>query len=285
MKLKIPFRSEPRPALKGPEDRMTLRDHLAELRVRIVRSMLAIVLGVIIMMAFYDPILRFIKQPYTDLCQRKPAGFCTADLFALGPLDGFSTRISISLYGGIVLAFPVILWQVWRFVVPGLHTKEKKYAIPFIGSTITLFLFGGVIAYWTLGLALEFLISWSGSDVQQVFPVDKYVSLVGLMVAAYGVGFEFPVLLVFLQLVGVISPQTLLKQWRYAVMAIFFLAAVITPSGDPISMLALAIPMTLFYLIAIVIGIVIQRRKRKRESEGGDDDDDDDREAMAGASA
>ncbi len=136
MKLKIPFKSEPRPALKGPEDRMTLRDHLAELRVRIVRSMLAIVLGVIIMMAFYDPILRFIKQPYTDLCQRRGTEFCTANLFALGPLDGFSTRISISLYGGIVIAFPVILWQIWRFVVPGLHAKEKRYAVPFIGSTI-----------------------------------------------------------------------------------------------------------------------------------------------------
>jgi len=258
---------------------MTLRDHLAELRVRIVRSMLAIVLGVIIMMAFYDPILRFIKQPYTDLCHRRGVEFCTADLSALGPLDGFSTRISISLYGGIVLAFPVILWQVWRFVVPGLHAKEKKYAVPFIGSTIALFLFGGAIAYWTLGYALEFLISWSGSDINQIFPVDKYVSLVGLMVAAYGVGFEFPVLLVFLQMVGVITPQTLLKQWRYAIMIIFFIAAVITPSGDPISMLALAIPMSIFYLISILIGIILQRRKRKRE--GSDDDD----EAMAEATA
>ena len=262
---------------------MTLRDHLAELRVRIVRSMLAIVLGVIIMMAFYDPILRFIKQPYTDLCNRRGAKFCTPNLYALGPLDGFSTRISISLYGGIVIAFPIILWQVWRFVVPGLHAKEKKYAVPFMGSIIALFLFGGFIAYWTLGYALEFLISWSGSDVNQVFPVDKYVSLVGLMVAAYGVGFEFPVLLVFLQLVGVVTPQALIKQWRYAIMAIFFLAAVITPSGDPISMLALAIPMSIFYLISVVIGIVLQRRKRKREKDnpGGDKDD----EALAGSTA
>ena len=278
--MKIPFKGRARPALKGPEDRMTLRDHLAELRVRIVRSMLAIVLGVIIMMAFYDPILRFIKRPYTDLCQRRGPQFCTPNLFALGPLDGFATRISISLYGGVAIAFPVILWQVWRFVVPGLHAKEKKYAIPFIGSTIALFVFGGAIAYWTLGYALEFLISWSGTDVQQVFPVDKYVSLVGLMVAAYGVGFEFPVLLVFLQIVGVVSPQALLKQWRYAILVIFVIAAVITPSGDPISMLALAIPMTIFYMISILIGIVMQRRKRAK----GDRDEDDD-EAMAGASA
>jgi sec-independent protein translocase protein TatC len=279
--MKIPFKSEPRPVLKTPDDRMTLRDHLAELRTRIIRCCLAIIFGVIIMMVFYNPILEFIKQPYTDLCARRGPEFCTADLYALGPLEGFSTRISISLYGGIIIALPVLMWQIWRFIVPGLHAKEKRYAIPFITSTVVLFLFGAFIAYWTLQYALEFLISWSGNEVQQVFPVNKYVSLVGLMAAAYGVGFEFPVLLVFLQMVGVISPQTLIKQWRYAILAIFVIAAVITPSGDPISMMALAVPMTVFYLIAVLIGLLLQRRKRAR----GDDDDDDDDEAMAGASA
>ncbi len=278
--MKIPFKGAGRPALKGPEDRMTLRDHLAELRVRIVRSALAVVIGVIVIMAFYNQVLRFLTKPYRNLCARRGLDFCNGDLFALGPLEGFSARISISLYGGVILAFPVILWQVWSFVVPGLHAKEKKYAIPFILSTIILFVLGGFIAYWTLDLALEFLISWSGSNVEQTFQIDKYISLVGLMVAAYGIGFEFPVLLVFLQLVGVLSPQTLLKQWRYAVMVIFVIAAVITPSGDPFSMLALAIPMTVFYLISIGIGLVMQKRKKAREGDDGSDDD-----ALAGASA
>ena len=108
------------------------------------------------------------------------------------------------------------------------------------------------------------------------------ISLVGLMVAAYGVGFEFPVLLVFLQMVGVVKPSQLRKNWRYAVLVIFVIAAVITPSGDPISMLALAIPMSLFYLISILIGMLILRRRRKR---GDDDGDDSDGDALAGASA
>jgi sec-independent protein translocase protein TatC len=279
--VKIPFRGKTRPALKGPEDRMTLRDHLAELRVRIVRSMLAITVGVIIVMTFYDPILRLILRPYKDLCERRPDFGCAGKLVGIGPLDGFTTRISISLYGGIVLAFPVIIWQVWRFVVPALHAKEKKYAIPFIGSIIALFLLGGAIAYWTLGYALEFLISWSGSEVGQIYQVSKYISLVGLMIAAYGVGFEFPVLLVFLQMVGVITPKQLRKNWRYAVLIIFVIAAVITPSGDPISMLALAIPMSIFYLISILIGMLLARRKRNRTDDGDDSDDD----ALAGASA
>jgi sec-independent protein translocase protein TatC len=277
--VRIPFKRADRPALKGPDDRMTLRDHLAELRVRIVRASLAIVVGVIVIMAFYNPVLRFLTKPYRNLCARKGLDFCNGDLFALGPLEGFSSRISISLYGGVILAFPVILWQIWRFIVPGLHAKEKKYAIPFIASTIILFLLGGFVAYWTLDLALEFLIGWSG-DVEQTFQIEKYISLVGLMIAAYGIGFEFPVLLVFLQLVGVLSPQTLLKGWRYAVVVIFLVAAVITPSGDPFSMLALAIPMTVFYLISVGIGLIMQKRKKAKE-----DSEDSDEDTLAGASA
>src|SRR4051794_31393333 len=110
----MPFKGADRPALKGPEDRMTLRDHLAELRVRVVRSALAISLGVIVIMAFYNQVLDFLTQPYRNLCARRGLEFCNGDLFALGPLEGFSSRISISLYGGVILAFPVIMWQVWR---------------------------------------------------------------------------------------------------------------------------------------------------------------------------
>ena len=246
---------------------MTLTEHLRELRSRIIRIMLAIVVGIILIMAFYDPVLGFLKQPYVDLCKSKPVDFCgvanDGDLVSLGPLDGFTTRLSIATYGGIIIALPVILWQIWRFIVPALHQKEKKYAIPFVFSSVLLFLLGGFLAYYTLEKALEFLIAWAGEDVQAVFPVSKYISLVGLMVFAFGIGFEFPVLLVFLQLVGVLTPQTLLKGWRYALLSIFVLAAVITPSGDPYSMLMLAVPMSIFYLISIVIGHVFQRRKRR----------------------
>ena len=282
--MKNPFKGSARPTLRGPDDRMTLRDHLAELRVRIVRSLLAVTVGVIVVMTFYERVLKFITRPYFNLCKSKPAGFCDGKLSGFGPLDGFTTRITISLYGGLALAFPVILWQIWRFIVPGLHSKEKKYAIPFITSVLVLFIFGGAVAYWTLTYAIEFLVSWSGSDVQQVFQISKYISFVGLMVAAYGVGFEFPVLLVFLQIVGVVKPSQLRKQWRYAVMVIFILAAVITPSGDPISMLALAIPMSIFYIAAIGVGMLLARHKR-RHPRPDDSDDDPDGETLAGATA
>ena len=129
-----------------------------------------------------------------------------------------------------------------------------------------LFLLGAALAYLTLERALEFLISWSGEDVEQAFQVSRYVRLVMLMVGAFGVGFEFPVLLVFLQLVGVVTPQQLLGAWRYAIIGIVVVAAVITPSGDPISLLALAVPMLFLYFVAIGIGKFAQRRREKREA-------------------
>jgi len=265
--MKLPFRGgDDRAKLKTPEDRMTLTEHLAELRTRIIRSALAIVLGVIILQVFYNQLLRFLRKPYTDLCERKPSLNCVGSLQFLGPLEGFSTRLSITTYGGIILAMPVLMWQLWRFIVPALHAKEKKYAIPFVASSVVLFMMGAVVAYWTLGPALDFLISWAGEDIQANFQVSKYISLVGLMIAAFGITFEFPVLLVFLQLVGVLTPQTLLKQWRYAIVVIFVIAAVITPSGDPYSMMALAGPMLIFYMISIVIGRVAQKRKQAREA-------------------
>lgn len=120
---------------------------------------------------------------------------------------------------------------------------------------------GGFFAYFTLDKGLEWLISWSGSGVEQAFQISKYVSFVGLMMAAFGVGFEFPVLLVFLQLVGVLRPRQLVEGWRVAVMVIVVLAAVITPSGDPITLGLLSVPLVLFYFVAILIGWLATRHR------------------------
>ena len=205
---------------------MTVLDHLKELRSRIIRSVLAVAVGMMGLLAFYDPVKDFLTRPYVRLCTSDPKFGCDGSLYSLGPLDGFTARLRICTYGGLVIALPVILWQVWRFVVPALHAKERKYAVPFVLSSVVLFVMGGAVAYWTLTPALDFLISWSGSGVEPNFQVSKYVSLVGLMIGAFGVTFEFPVLLVFLQLVGAIQPQTLIKQWRYATVIIFVIAAV-----------------------------------------------------------
>jgi sec-independent protein translocase protein TatC len=263
-------RSE-RPEMKTPDDVMTLTEHLGELRVRIIRAALAVTIGAIIIIAFYNQVLEFLTEPYLDLCERKGSqSFCGFDLEAgeaplnfFDPVEGLSTRLRIGTYGGLILAMPVVLWQIWRFIVPALHAKEKRYAIPFILSSVVLFLLGAVLAYLTLEKALEFLISWAGEGVEPQFRISSYVRLVGLMVAAFGVGFQMPVLLVFLQLAGVVTPQQLLRGWRYVILGIVVLAAVITPSGDPVSLAALAVPMTVLFFVAVLIGWLFQRSRRR----------------------
>ena len=241
---------------------MTLTGHLAELRSRIIRAGLAVVMGLVSILAFYDPVLEFIRRPYDRLCERRPDLVAECDLYSLGPLDGFNARLRIALYGGLLLALPVILWQIWRFVVPALHAREKKYAIPFIVSSVILFAAGASLAYLTLDRGLEFLVGWSGSDVQQAYQITKYVGLVAMMVAAFGIGFEFPVLLTFLQLAGVIQPKRLVSSWRIAIVSIFVLAAVITPSGDPVTLIALSIPLIGLYFLSALIGHLLTKRKR-----------------------
>lgn len=205
----------------------------------------------------YLPLLEFLKAPLQELTGAQT-------FYAIDPLETFATRIKISAYAGIVIAMPVLLWQIWRFVTPGLYPKEKKYAIPFVASALALFAFGAFIAYVTLTPALNFLIGVGGGQVTPIYSVDNYVTLIAYMMLAFGAGFEFPVLLVALQMVGVLTPRQLLGWWRQAVVVIAVVAAVITPSADPISMMALAIPMFLFYLIAMGIGFVITRRRRKK---------------------
>jgi sec-independent protein translocase protein TatC len=243
------------------EDTQSLTEHLAELRSRIIRAALAVLIGMVVIIAFYDQVLEFLKQPYVDLCDSKDAGFCDPELFITSPTEGLSTRIRVGMYGGIIAALPVILWQIWRFVVPALHAKEKKYAIPFVLSSVVLFCSGGTLAYITVGRALDFLIGWAGEDVNEIFTVSSYISLIGLMIFAFGIGFLLPVLFVFLQLVNVVSPRTLLKSWRYATIGMFVIAAVITPSGDPVTLMMLALPMLFLYFVAILIGWLVLRKR------------------------
>lgn len=242
-------------------DTMTLTEHLAELRVRIIRSALAVAIGMVLIIAFYDQVLDFLLQPYVDLCDRKPEDFCDPQLFNFSPTEGLATRVRVGLYGGIVIALPVLLWQIWRFIVPALNQKEKKWAVPVVVVSVVLFLAGGALAYFTIGQALDFLIGWSGSDVTQVYSVSSYISLIGLMIFAFGLGFLLPVFVFGLQALGVVTPQRLLASWRIALVVIAVIAAVITPSGDPVTLAMLALPMVVLYFIAILLGWLVVRRR------------------------
>jgi sec-independent protein translocase protein TatC len=170
--------------------------------------------------------------------------------------------MKLSLYGGIFFAMPVILWQLWRFITPGLYAHEKRYAIPFVLSALTLFICGAGIAFYTLPQALTFLQQIAGDEIVNAYSPNKYFTLITYMMLAFGIGFEFPIVLVAAQMIGVLTPQNLASVRRYAWVGITVLVAVITPSGDPFSMLALSVPMIVFYEMSILIGKIIQRRKR-----------------------
>jgi sec-independent protein translocase protein TatC len=234
--------------------RMTVVEHLSELRRRIIISIIAVSLGAIVCFIFSESVIRFFVNYYRDATHGEKNA-----LIFLGPLDAFLTRIKIATYGGIVLALPVWLFELWRFITPGLNPKEKRYAIPFIFASIALFALGGYIALLTLPKALEFLLDIGGSQLRPELTADKYLGLVSLMIIAFGVAFEFPVVLVFLLLARVLTTRQLRRWRRPAILIIVVFAAVITPSQDPYSLFAMAIPMYIFYELSIIVGRILKR--------------------------
>jgi sec-independent protein translocase protein TatC len=258
------------------EGRMTLIEHLTELRSRLMKCVIAVIIGGIICWIFYNQIFRALIDPYCDTlsAEAKAAsnslgGGDECRLLQTDPLEGFSIRMMIAGYGGIVLAVPVILYQLWKFIAPGLYKHERRYALPFVIIGAALFLMGGGLAYWSVPRALDFLNSIGGTNLVQVFSPKPYLSFITKMILAFGIGFEFPILLAFLQMVGVVSPQKLRQVWRYAAVGIVILVAVITPSGDPITLCVLAVPMYIFYELSIVYGRFWTRRRRKKEAGAG----------------
>ena len=235
---------------------MTLVEHLTELRTRLFISCLAIAVGAIICFVLYDRILDFLIHPY---CQIKKDSGEKCTFFITSPLDGIATRLKIAGYGGVMLAAPVVLWELWRFVTPGLHKKEKRYAIPFIVSSTFLFFFGVALGYLTYPKALQFLIDIGGNRIDTIFSPKEYISFFVKIMLAFGLSFEFPVILVFLMLIRLLTAKQLSKWRRPAIVIIVAAAAIITPSQDPYSLFAMAVPMYIFYEVSILIGRILKR--------------------------
>ena len=249
MAISLKRRTEARPE----PDAMTLVEHLTELRRRVLVCAVAFIVTATAAFLLYPWILTFLKHPYCQVAP-KHCGF-----YITGPLDGLALRVKIAAYGGMVLAAPVLLWEFWRFITPGLNPKEKKYAIPFIVASISLFALGCLVAYLTFPHALNFLDHIGGPSLNEIFDPTKYLGLIVLLMTVFGLTFEFPVLLVSLEVAGVLSPKQLSKWRRWAIVLIVVVAGVITPSSDPFSMMAMAIPLYIFYELSIVIGRIIKR--------------------------
>jgi sec-independent protein translocase protein TatC len=255
---------------KPSPDSMTLTQHLGELRHRLVVCVIALVITSLVCVIAYEPILHFLLRPLCSVyatTSHHGAGNGsllvgsngTCNLYVTSPLDGLTLRVKIAVFGGLVLASPVILFQLWRFITPGLQARERKWAVPFVAAAFSLFLLGAATAYLTLPHALSFLKSVGGPQLQAIYDPIPYLGLILLMMGLFGLTFQFPVILVSLELARVVTPAKLLHAWRCAVIIITIVAAVFTPSSDPFSMLALAIPLVVFYFAAIGIGKLLGR--------------------------
>ena len=236
------------------DEGMTLVEHLTELRRRLVKTVIALAIGGVIGFLIYNPVLQVLQAPYCDLYPDN------CEFIVTDPLQSLSVRLKVSAYVGLVLALPVVMWQLWRFITPGLYPKEKRYAIPFVASSVVLFVLGAGLALWTFPNALSFLNEIGGPEFDASYTPDKYLSLITFMMLAFGVGFEFPIVLVFLQMAGALTWQRLASWRRWAVVGIFVAVSIITPSGDPFTLFALSVPMILFYEVSILLGRFVIKR-------------------------
>jgi sec-independent protein translocase protein TatC len=228
---------------------MTMFEHLAELRSRLIRCVLAVVVGAVIVWLAFHPVFDLLARPY---CNVRPEDDCV--FLATSPLTGFSTRLTLAGYGGMILALPVILYQLARFVLPGLYPSERKMLIPFVGASIVLLALGAGVAMWVMPRALNVLLAFGGDRFEAFFAPSEYLGFFVKMVLAFGIAFELPVILVFLQVAGLVSTRTLRKNRRIAMVLVVVGGAIITPTGDPFNLMVIAIPMYLFYELSLLIG-------------------------------
>jgi sec-independent protein translocase protein TatC len=235
---------------------MTLIEHLEELRHRVVLSFIALLGGAVVGWFLYPTFLDIVRHPFCDYImslprdQRPPTG---CDLVASGALDPFTVKLKVVFALGLFIALPVILYQLWAFIVPGLTRRERRMAVPFIASSMVLFALGALVAYITLPNALHFLLGFAGQQFTILITGSSFIGFVVLVTLAFGLSFEFPILLIFLGMAGVVTSAKLRAWRRFAIVLIAVFAAVITPSQDPYTMMAMMIPMYVFYEAAIIV--------------------------------
>ncbi|MEV7937552.1 twin-arginine translocase subunit TatC [Kitasatospora sp. NPDC088264] len=263
-------------ASKDPEGRMALTDHLRELRNRVVKSVLAIVLITIVAAIYHRQIENFLLEPLPR-CTAETAsqfkGKC-AQVSNIGLTAGFTWMLKVSLTAGVVATVPIWLYQVWAFVAPGLHRHEKKYAVIFMLCGAPLFLAGVGCAILVLPTTVDVLISFTPDKTTPILPPEDYLDIATRMVLVFGLAFEFPLLLVMMNMVGMVTGKRLLGWWRGMVMGITVFAAFATPSADPVSMLTLAAPIWALYFLAVGIAIFNDRRKERRDPDAGLSDEE-----------
>lgn len=240
---------------------MPLREHLLELRKRVGRAVLGLLLGAVLGWVLYPVVFQLLQAPVVGLQEDRN------QLIALnfaGVLSAFDMRLKVSLFVGVLVSSPWWVYQLWAFVTPGLTHRERLVTVGFLAAAVPLFLSGAFLAWWLLPQAVGVLTGFTPDNAANFINAQEYLTFVMRMVLAFGAGFLLPVVMVALTMIGVVEGRTWLHGWRVAVMLSFVFGAVATPTGDAISMLVLAVPITALYFLAVGVGIVLDRRRARR---------------------
>ncbi len=238
--------------------KMSFLDHLDELRRRLIVSVSAIGVGFVACFSFSEKIFDFLSVP---LIQHLAGG----KLVFTNPTDPFTIYMKVALLAGVFLSSPVVLTQVWLFISPGLYAREKKLALPFIFSTTLLFLLGGAFAYKiALPMSFRFLINL-GSSFTPMVTITEYLDLILTVILGCAIIFQIPILIFFLTIFGIVNARFLLRNLRYAILIIFVVAAVLTPTSDIPNMLIFSTPMVLLYLVGILVSWIFGKKRKKKD--------------------
>jgi sec-independent protein translocase protein TatC len=253
---------------RAPDGRMSLGDHLRELRSRFIRAMLAIVVASAVAFAFFDRIWAVLRRPYCQVHQKNAIDTihgCSTLVFT-NVFDPIVWHFKVAIIAGLILSSPVWLYQLWAFVTPGLHRKERRYSLVFVGAAVPLFLGGATLAYFVMSKGLQVLLNFAPSGTTSLISTDHYLGYAMAMLLIFGGSFVIPLLLVLLNQVGVLSYQRLKKSRRMTIFLAFVFSAVATPSGDPVTMCALGVPLVILLEIATQIARIHDARKAKAEA-------------------
>ncbi|MEE3088759.1 MAG: twin-arginine translocase subunit TatC [Actinomycetota bacterium] len=243
---------------------MPLTEHLRELRSRLVKSGIAVVVGMVVGWIAYPTIFELLSQPCEGAVEQAQKEGRDVTLALTGVTDPFILQLQVAAIAGIVLASPVWLYQLWRFVTPGLHKHEKRWGIAFVAVAFPLFLAGTALAYFVLPFGLEILLGFTPENVENIVSVDRYLRFFIRTVIVFGVGFLTPLFIVTLNFAGILTGKRLMSWWRWIIFVVFIFAAIATPTGDPINLVLLAGPILMLVVIAVGIALLNDRRRARR---------------------
>ncbi|HLL68709.1 MAG TPA: twin-arginine translocase subunit TatC [Micromonosporaceae bacterium] len=253
---------------RAADGSMSLMEHLRELRSRLLKASIAVVLGLIAGYFFAESVLYFLTDPYCDL--NRAATQC--DFNTKSPVDEFLLELRVALYLGLLIAAPFWLYQLWAFIAPGLHRRERRYTYAFVAIATPLFIAGAVLAHFVVAKSLPFFLR--GSRFQITLELSGYFDFVTGMMLLFGAGFEFPLVLMMLNFAGLVSARKMLSMWRVAVFVMFLFGAIVTPTPDPFGMSALAGSMCLLYFAAVGVAFLNDRRRARSSPYAGLADDE-----------